>query len=76
METRWAEISEWKLIGLNSLSGVHRKVKDQGYYTLNTVDPNDPTDPLESHWAELIEWKLAGLNSLCGVNQKFKDQGH
>ena len=31
METHWAELIEWKPIGLNSLSGASQKFKDQGY---------------------------------------------
>jgi len=64
METHWAELIEWKLIGLNSLSGVNQKFKDQGYQTLTSIDTIDPIDPLETHWTELVERRLIGLNSL------------
>ena len=76
METHWTELIEWKLIGLNSLSGVNQNFKDQGCQTPASIEPIDRIDPLETHWAELIEWKLIGLNSLNGMNQKFKDQGY
>ena len=75
-ETDWTELTEWRLIGLNSLSGVNQKFKDQGYETLTTIDSIDPTDPMETDWTELTEWRLIGLNSLNGMTQKFKDQGY
>ena len=64
MQTHWTEFIEWKLIGLNSLSGRNQKFKDQGYQTLTTIDPIDHIDPLGTHWTELTEWRLTGLNSL------------